>query len=231
MTELRVGLQKTTLIDYPGLVACVVFFPGCNFRCPYCHNPELVEPTTREGMISIEELQQFLTKRSAVLGGVVLSGGEPLLHPMETLTELADWIRNLGLRIKIDTNGSFPERLAELKPDYIAMDIKTSLESYPLVGGGRTEEARDRLRESIRWIKQSGIPHEFRTTVAPGIFTKEDIPRLTPLLKGAQAWYLTRFRPGITLDPGYSDTPPYETAVLNEMKEMIEKEGIPTFIR
>jgi pyruvate formate lyase activating enzyme len=231
MTDLRVGLQKTTLIDYPGLVACVVFFPGCNFRCPYCHNPELVELTPREGMISIGELMQFLTKRSAVLGGVVLSGGEPLLHPVETLKELVDRIRALGLKVKIDTNGSLPDRLACLKPDYIAMDIKTSLENYPKVGAGRTEEARDLLRESIRWIIASGIPHEFRTTVAPDIITRDDIHRLIPLLKGTQAWYLTRFRPGVTLDPDYTNREPCTSGEMEEMRGMIASAGIPVYIR
>jgi pyruvate formate lyase activating enzyme len=135
----RVGLQKTTLLDFPGEVAATVFIPGCNLRCPYCHNPGLVSPPFPEDMIPVGELDAFLSRRARVLGGVCITGGEPLVHP--DIGSLVGIIRSHGLQVKLDTNGTFPGRLEELLAsglvDYVAMDIKTAPDLYDTLLTGR----------------------------------------------------------------------------------------------
>ena len=125
------GLQKTTLLDYPHEVASTIFIFGCNFRCPYCHNPELVKDTGKIEPIEWSEVLKFLKKRKNHLGGVCITGGEPLLN--EELINIVKEIHSIGLKVKIDTNGSKPEFLKKLNADYIAMDIKTSLEKYSMI--------------------------------------------------------------------------------------------------
>jgi pyruvate formate lyase activating enzyme len=222
------GLQKTSLIDFPGTVSCIVFTRGCNLRCPYCHNPELVGMKPFQGMVSEGEVRGYLEKRKNLLQGVCITGGEPLLHP-----EIGEWTgfaRSLGLKVKLDTNGLFPEKLKNLELDYIAMDIKTLPEKYDRVGavGG---ECAERIRESISWIIRSGVPHEFRTTVAPGIVDREDIPRIGALLAGADRYVLTQVRKDKLLDPGYARTEPYPIETLFGMKAVIEAMGIPCSVR
>lgn len=127
----RLGLVKTTLLDYPGEVAATIFTPGCNLRCPYCHNPDFVsgDPTGEE--ITLGEFFRFLEKRKGVLGGICITGGEPLIH--KDLGDLIAAVRERGLKVKLDTNGTFPERLASLDVDYIAMDLKTIPDNYPFL--------------------------------------------------------------------------------------------------
>src|SRR6056297_47161 len=214
----RMALQKTTLLDYPGEVAATLFTPGCNLRCPYCHNPELVTPPFPDDLLSRGEILSFLKKRAGVLGGVCVTGGEPLLHP--DLPELADEIHGLGLKVKIDTNGTMPERIEAILPkvDYVAMDVKTAPRRYGELGmnaagaeepAGRSGEttadaadaAAEPIKRSIRTIIESGIEHEFRTTCLPGLVKEEDIREITEAIQGAAAYYLVQFRPAVTLDP------------------------------
>jgi pyruvate formate lyase activating enzyme len=228
---LRFGLQKTTLIDYPGRVAALLFTAGCNFRCPYCHNPELVRGNEPDDFHDFAEIMIFLKKRRAVLGGVAISGGEPLLQP--ELPEAVAAIRELGLAVKLDTNGSLPEALKAVKPDFIAMDIKTSFRRYDrlLPETADAKAVVKRMVESIEYILGSGTPHEFRTTMVPGIVAPEDFDEILPSLQGAQSWILSGFRNGLTLDPVYTQSAPYPKEILYEAARRIEKAGIPARVR
>lgn len=223
------GLQKTTLLDFPGEVASTVFTYGCNLRCPYCHNPELVTEAKNIQKIELDELFKFLHKRKNVLGGVCITGGEPLLY--DDLGVVIDKIKQIGLKVKVDTNGSLPEKLKKIHPDYIAMDIKTSLEKYSLLNYTGKGDLSKKLTDSITYIIKSGIPHEFRTTVAPGIIDIDDIKKIIPLIKGADKYYLAQFRPKNTLDPEWAEREPYDDQVLEDMKQIIIEAGIDCEIR
>ena len=159
------GLQKMTLLDFPGHVACTVFLNGCDMRCPFCHNFELVDGTAKPVMEE-EELLSFLKKRTGLLDGVAFTGGEPCLH--KDLPELMKKIRELGFAVKLDTNGLHPEMVQKLLEekliDYVAMDIKNSPRKYALTAGMKTVEL-DRIKETIALLMNSGIDYEFRTTV------------------------------------------------------------------
>lgn len=192
------GLQKLTLLDYPGKVACTVFTAGCDLRCPFCHNASLVLPELLGqdgGAISEGELMSFLRKRQGVLDGVAITGGEPLLH--RELPQLLEKIRELGYRIKLDTNGTFPERLEELIKaglvDRVAMDIKNSPELY-----GRTVgiEAFDLapVERSKDLLLEGRVDYEFRTTVVRGLHTRESIVGTAKWIAGAKEYYLQQFK-------------------------------------
>ncbi len=197
----KIGLQKTTLIDYPGLVASTVFTYGCNLRCPYCHNPELVKGGIPEEFLNTDDFFKFLDKRKKVLDGVCITGGEPLLN--DDLPDFIDRIHSFGLKVKLDTNGTLPEKLKDTSADYVAMDLKTVPRKYPkLLGGG--DSAPEKIIESIEYLKTSGIQYEIRTTWVSGITEKEDIPEMARYLKGVENYYITLFRPGVTLEPSFA---------------------------
>lgn len=228
MALTHVGLQKTTLLDFPGEVAATVFTPGCNLRCPYCHNPTLVQPPYPVDLISLDELDRFLEKRDRVLGGVCITGGEPLLH--ENLHELITLIRSHDLKVKLDTNGTFPEGLAKADVDYIAMDLKTVPEKYdtllcPTMNTGT------KIKASVAYLKNAGIPYEFRTTVVPGIVGPEELKSMLPLLRGAEKYVLTPFRPGSTLAADYSTLKPPSEEYIQQLCKMLAEQGIPCELR
>lgn len=230
--SLRFGLVKTSLIDFPGKVAAVVFTHGCNFRCPYCHNPELVLGSPPEEFLTEEELFAFLDLRKRVLGGVVISGGEPLIH--STVPALTGRIRDLGFSVKIDTNGSFPERLKECRADFVALDLKTAFSRYDLLlpPGTESEEICRRIGASLAYLEGAGIPYQLRTTMVPGIVGENELRELVKDLKGCRGRYLiSGFRNRKTLDPAYAKRYPYEDAVLYRAAEILEKAGIETQIR
>ena len=187
------GLQKTTLLDFPGKVACTVFTGGCNFRCPFCHNARLVTEPNAEERITEEEFFSFLSKRRGVLDGVCVTGGEPLLQK-DILPFLAR-IRKMGFLIKLDTNGSRPDVLQQIIDtklvDYIAMDLKNSKEKYALTCG--LDAYPDGIDESISLIMQSGIDYEFRTTVVRELHTAEDMVSMAKRIKGAPRYFLQGF--------------------------------------
>lgn len=220
-------IQKTTLVDYPGEVATTLFTGGCNMLCPFCHNPELIQIN---GQIPIkwQVIFDFLKKRSNVLGGVCITGGEPLLYE---LGEVIKDIHSLGLKVKIDTNGTFPQKLIKLNVDYIAMDIKTSLEKYRMLGYNGEKEISEQIKGSIDYIITSNIDHEFRTTVVPGIVTINDIKEIVQLIVGAKKYVLAQFRPKNTFDKGYEKITPYPINVLEEMGTIIKETNIPYEIR
>ncbi len=226
---MKFGLVRTSLIDYPGEVAAVLFTRGCNLRCPYCHNPELVTGPEPGGMLGTEEVLAFLGRRKAVLGGVCVSGGEPLLHP--ELPAFLREIRRMGLKVKLDTNGTLPDALRRVEADYIAMDLKTLPERYGLLAAGG-ESFAEAVRESAEYIKGNGCDHELRTTAAPGIFGPEDIPGMAALVRGARRYVLAAFRPGETLDPDYGrDTAPYTQEELLAFQRDFRARGVDCRVR
>lgn len=198
------GWNKTTLLDYPGHVAATLFTGGCNFRCPFCHNGELVLcPGEQE--IREEEIFAFLCRRKGVTEGVCITGGEPTLQP--GLKEFIRRVKELGFLVKLDTNGYRPETLWELMeeglPDYVAMDVKASRGNYAIAAGlaGLDMAA---IEMSMGIIRSSGIPYEFRTTVVKGIHTEADIEDIGRWLSGCRAYYLQAYRDdGNVLQPGF----------------------------
>lgn len=195
------GLQKTTLLDYPGKVACTVFLSGCNFRCPFCQNSEILTGSGGE-QIPEEELFAFLERRRGILDGVCVSGGEPLLGDVAPLLER---IKGLGYSVKIDTNGAFPEKLKELYGrglvDFVAMDIKNSPQKYEKTAGARVDIGK--IKESAAFLMESGVGYEFRTTVVKQLHAGEDFVRIGQWLRGAKAYFLQTFRDTETvLRPG-----------------------------
>ena len=221
----RLGLQKTSLIDYPGEVAAVVFTAGCNLSCPYCHNPELISPRAPLDFLAADEVIAYLEKRKNVLGGICITGGEPLVH--HDLPDFIVRIRELGLKIKLDTNGMLPERLERIRPDYIAMDVKTSLSKYRLLGARFQGERTEAVQRSIEYILRSGIPHEFRTTVVPGICSEEDVEEIISLIRGCDLYTIAGFRSSKTLSQEYTGIAPYDDAFLSRLLERAATSGIP----
>ena len=190
---MRFGLQKLTLLDYPGMVGCTVFSCGCNFRCPFCHNASLVTGKADTLEYDLSEISAFLKKRQGLLDGVCLTGGEPLLNP-EMLT-IAGEARKLGYKVKLDTNGSMPELLEELilekKIDYVAMDIKNSPEKYPQSCG--VDNALENIRKSVDILLRKQIPFEFRTTVTGNLHDETDFAAIGQWIAGADKYFLQPF--------------------------------------
>ncbi|MFH1879694.1 MAG: anaerobic ribonucleoside-triphosphate reductase activating protein, partial [Bacillota bacterium] len=170
------GLQKMTLLDYPGKIAATVFLGGCNFRCPYCHNASLVEPGRQAQEIAEDEFFAFLQKRKGLLDGVCVSGGEPLVQ--DGLEPFFQRIKDLGFLVKLDTNGSYPGKLRQLAGggliDYVAMDIKNSPAKYAATAGIAGDVLPD-VRESVAYLLAGSAAYEFRTTVVKTMHTMEDI--------------------------------------------------------
>ena len=200
----RVGLRKTSLVDFPGRVAAVLFTPGCNFRCPYCHNASLVDggrgAAPDDGLLDLEEAVRIIEGRAGRISGVVLSGGEPLLHP--ELAELAARFRRKGLAVKLDTNGSFPERIASIGADYVALDLKTVPELYPRLAPGLADPGREVL-SSLEALRRGGVEFEVRITCAPGFAGPGEADGLAALLERGDRVLLQGFRPGGCLDPAW----------------------------
>ncbi|MBR6602638.1 MAG: anaerobic ribonucleoside-triphosphate reductase activating protein [Clostridia bacterium] len=187
------GLQKLTLLDYPGHLACTVFTGGCNFRCPFCHNASLVTGKNEEDYTE-DEIFEFLGKRQGTLEGVAITGGEPLLQ--SDIVEFIKRVKNMGFKVKLDTNGSFPEKLKEIVSaglvDYVAVDIKNSLNKYSETVG-RLGYDTERVCESIEFLMNSDVDYEFRTTVVSELHTAEDIEKIGKQIAGAKRWYLQNF--------------------------------------
>ncbi len=198
------GLQKLTLLDYPGMTACTVFTPGCNFRCPFCHNASLVRCDGIED-ISEDEFFAFLKKRQGVLNGVTVTGGEPTLQP--DIAEFAEKIKRVGYKVKLDTNGYNPEKLKELisngNVDFVAMDIKSSREGYSAASGVENIDI-SKIEKSVLVIKESGLPFEFRTTAVKGLHTSNDFLEIGKWIGNVQNYYIQKFvDSGDILKSGY----------------------------
>ena len=189
------GLQKLTLLDYPGHVACTVFTPGCNFRCPFCHNAPLVLPERLGCDTTEDEVLAFLRKRMGVLDGVAITGGEPLLH--RDIGAFLEKVRALGFRVKLDTNGSFPDRLIELVRaglvDRVAMDVKNAPALYGRTVGIENFELGE-VERSKDFLLSGEVEYEFRTTVVRGLHTRESLIEAAKWIEGAKEYYLQQFK-------------------------------------
>ena len=187
------GIQKMTLLDFPGVVSCTIFLGGCDFRCPFCHNFELIDGTA-EPIMDDGELIEFLRSRKALIDGVAITGGEPCLH--KDLPELIRKIRAEGYKVKLDTNGYHPEMLKAILDegivDYVAMDIKNSEEKYALTCG-LDDINMDIIKESISILMNSGIDYEFRTTVVDELHEEADFEKIGEMIRGAKHYFLQRF--------------------------------------
>ncbi len=224
------GLEKSTLIDYPGRPACTVFLIGCNFRCPFCYSSELVllEKIKKQPRISEKEFFDFLKKRKELLDGVVICGGEPTIH--KDLPEFIKKIKKLGYPVKLDTNGSNPEMLEELIDkkliDYVAMDIKAPKKKYGKIVGLLDCWNNGMLRKiekSIEILKVGKVDYEFRSTIVPSTHTKEDIIEIARWIKGAKKYFLQNFRAEKTINPKFEKIKPYSKNFLLEIQKEISK--------
>lgn len=216
------GLQKLTLLDYPGRIACTVFLGGCNFRCPFCHNGGLALGGDSDGIMSVEELLAFLDSRRGRLQAVCISGGEPTLHP--DLPALIGEIKSRGFEVKLDTNGTNPEMLSLLIADglvdYVAMDIKNSPDKYALTTGLISNSEFqisnfNAVRESAALLMQGRVDFEFRTTLAKELHTAEDMEIIGKWLSGGEKYFLQTYRDeGDLLVGGFTAFSPEETEQL-----------------
>lgn len=219
------GLQKSSLIDYPGKLSSVIFFSGCNFDCPYCHNPELARGcATCTDDLTIENISDFLKQRQGFLDGVVVSGGEPTLQ--NDLADLCERIKGFGYPVKLDTNGSRPRVLEHLIDeklvDYVAMDLKTDPVLYKSYIKSDCDP--DPILASIRILMESGIDYEFRTTCVKPIVTLETIENMSHLIQGARRYALQRFRNLELLHPEFFGgiENEYSDAELEQLKAAAE---------
>ncbi|NMD38415.1 MAG: anaerobic ribonucleoside-triphosphate reductase activating protein [Christensenellaceae bacterium] len=214
------GLQKLTLLDYPGNVAATVFTAGCNMRCPFCHNAGLVENINPNEEIGENAVFDLLKKRKGILDGICITGGEPLLH--DDLASFIKQVKALGYKVKLDTNGSFPNKLELLLNegllDYVAVDIKNRKEKYSLTTGLKNFDTK-LIDETINILKNGNVDYEFRTTVLKNFHTVEDIRAIAQWIEGAKAYYLQNF-----VDTGKllskENMEPWDKDTLNNMLEI-----------
>jgi len=232
------GLQKLTLIDFPGKLGAIVFLAGCPFRCPWCYSSELVLPEKikKQPQISEEEFFDFLREKKGLLEGIVICGGEPTMN--QGLPDFIKRIKEFGYAVKLDTNGTNPVMLENLIDsgglvDYIAMDIKapltnnqtpitnnqTRITNYEKAVGVKVDL--EKIKKSIEIIKDSGIDYEFRSTVVPGVHTREDIIQIAKDIGPAKRYYLQNFRPEKTLDPEFEKIKPYSSEYLLDIVKII----------
>jgi len=215
------GLQKTSMVDYPPYLSCTVFISSCNFKCGFCYNVDLVNDSKELKEYSEDEILKFLVGRKNLLDGVCITGGEPTLYP--GLKEFIVKIKEIGYKVKLDTNGTNPSILKELIKlvDYVAMDIKSSKEKYSLAAGCKVDL--DKIQESIDLIKKSKVDYEFRTTVLPGFFDETDVISIGKWLKGSKKYALQQFaKKETTLDPKFMKIKSYDIKELNEFKEILK---------
>jgi pyruvate formate lyase activating enzyme len=217
------GLQKLTLIDYPGRLAAVVFLSGCNFRCPFCYSSELVLPEKIKNQPEISEkyLFDFLKERKGLLEGIVLCGGEPTLN--HDLADFVKKIKKFKYLVKLDTNGSNPKILKHLIDknfvDYVAMDIKGPKEKYAKFASKKINI--EEIKKSIDILKKEEVDYEFRSTIVPNLHKKEDVIEMAKWISGAKRYYLQNFRPEKTLDPKFEKIKPYPEEFLLEIQKTI----------
>ena len=215
------GIQGISLIDFPGRIASVLFLGGCNFRCPFCHNPELVLRAESQPDIDPNDALSTIAQRRGLVDGVVVTGGEPLIHS-GALIALLRRLRDSGLAVKLDTNGYEVDALREVLVmglvDYVAMDVKTSLDKYEAATGRVLDSGR--IIEAIAAISGSGIDHEFRTTCVPGLVELDDARSIASLLGRNERYLLQQFRatPAV-VDPSYADLKPYSVDTLRSFAD------------
>lgn len=222
------GLQKLTVLDFPGQVACIVFTAGCSFHCPFCHNATLVKGEGEN--IPEEEVLAYLKKRQGILDGVVITGGEPTIQ--KDLKEFIIKIKNLGYKVKLDTNGYHPEVLEDLLNDglvdYVAMDIKNSKDKYAVTVGLQNIDIL-RIERSVELLKNGNIPYEFRTTTMEELHSEEDIKSIADWLKGAKKYFLQSFKDSGDILCGTFT--PLDDEKMQVFKHILIKNGIETECR
>lgn len=208
------GLQKTSLLDFPDKISAIVFTAGCNFRCGYCHNPELINQVT-----TVKDIFEFLNSRKGKLDGVVITGGEPCLQ--KDLPEFIKKIKSLGFAVKLDTNGSFPEMLEKVLPDvdYVAMDIKAPLSKYSSIVN--TEIDTNKILKSINILKNSHLDYEFRTTVIKSQLSYKDFEEIGRLIQNAQRYFLQKFVSSKILDTSLQNEKTYSDSEFEEIKKIL----------
>jgi pyruvate formate lyase activating enzyme len=211
------GIEKFSSRDFPGHISSTVFLGGCTFRCPYCHNADLVlRPETIPSMAA-DYFLSYLDGRKGWLEAICFTGGEPLLH--EDIEDLIRVVRERGLLVKLDTNGSFPDRLEALLAlgllDWVAMDVKAPLERYREVTRSTIDV--ERVVRSTDVIRASGVKHTFRTTVVPGLVGKDDVVKIGEWLNGAEHYLIQQFVPQTTIDPAFLEVKPFSRSELGEI--------------
>ena len=227
MKELIIkGFTQNSLLDWEGKIVSTLYVPYCNFRCPYCHNSGLVLNPEQYDTVSWAEIENFLINHKGWVDGICLTGEEPCLF--EDLPEFIRKIKNLGFMVKLDTNGSIPGMLREVialeLPDYIAMDIKASLDNirYQESAGVKNEAIVDVIKQSIQIIMESGIDYEFRTTVVPSLHKESDIKNIASYIQGARKYALQNFSSnGELLSPNYNKIKPYNEEELNRIQKVV----------
>jgi pyruvate formate lyase activating enzyme len=225
------GLEKFSVLDYPGYLSAIVFTQGCNFRCQFCYNPMLVWPASvgkteiyQKDLFSEKDLFVFLEKRINQLEAVVITGGEPTLH--NDLPEFIDKIKKLGYLVKLDTNGSNPRMLEKIinnqQVDYLAMDLKAPPLKYDLITGIKNNWSN--IKESINLLINFGSNHEFRTTLVPEFFEKDDVLKMGEEIKGAEKWFLQKFKSDVSLvNNELKDKKSFSSQEMEEIKTLAEK--------
>lgn len=226
------GLEKVSLLDYPGKVSSVLFTYGCNLRCPFCHNPELViHPLGKDVKLKEDEVLDYLQERKGLIDAVVITGGEPLIY--KDIDLFIEKIKKMGFLVKLDTNGFFPKELKELLKkdllDYIAMDVKWAEDSY--VEFSKDKKAVEKVKESIKIIMSSGIDYEFRTTFVKGIHDIEDGEKITSMIPNAMKYYIQNFRSGKTIDETLDTSNSFTEKELKEILRGAKKHIKSSYIR
>jgi pyruvate formate lyase activating enzyme len=218
------GLERSSLLDYPGKISAIIFTHGCNLRCPYCHNPELViEGFNKDGSFSEKDILSFLESRKGKLDALVITGGDPLVQ--SNLLPFIKKVKEMGFLIKLDTNGTFPDRLKDFIKtgliDYIAMDVKYPNVEY--VNNSMIPEIAKKIERSIKIIMDSGLDYEFRTTYVKPLHSLESAEGIGQMIKGAKNYYIQNFRPGKTIDPTLTKENSFTTKELEQIKKIIKK--------
>ncbi|MEM2108027.1 MAG: anaerobic ribonucleoside-triphosphate reductase activating protein [Candidatus Bathyarchaeia archaeon] len=220
------GLQKVSLVDYPNKIASVLFTPGCNLRCPFCHNWRIVvdpKPPFLQEAVALE----LLESRKKYVDSVVVTGGEPTMH--SELPKFLAKLKEHGFEVKLDTNGFYPEVLEQCLPhvDYVALDVKTSPEKYKQLGAQDTAG----LMGTVEILKTGKVPYEFRTTVVPELVTAADVERIGEIVKGAETYAFQQFVPQDTLDKRFEALRPYAPETIAEFAETMKKYAETIFLR
>jgi pyruvate formate lyase activating enzyme len=228
------GFIETSFLDWDGRVVSTLFVPLCNFRCPFCHNLDLIENPQKYETIPYRRIEKYLIDHKDFIDGICLTGGEPALHRDQGLFDFMRKIKKLGLQIKFDTNGTDPDLLKKILGekliDYIAMDIKGPLdERYEKLSGAKADLGK--IKQSIEVIMQSGIPYEFRTTVAPTLLYNKDIGDIAKSIRGAKKFVLQQFVAENCRDQSLKSLKPYSGEELEKMAEASRKFVSNTFIR
>jgi len=220
------GFEKLSLIEYPGKIVAVVFTGGCNFRCPFCQNPDLVLNSAKLPSICEEEVINYLISKRKWLDGLAITGGEPTIH--KGLPDFLAKVKKVGFLVELETNGSEPLMMKDLIDnhliDYVAMDIKSPLvwEKYKEAAGIDNKELFERVKQSLKLLLKSRVRYEFRTTVVPGLLTEEDIIKIAERIKGAKRYVLQQFIAEKTLQENYKNIKPYSLEELEKIKKRVE---------